>query len=388
MHEILQSFRVAYDYPVVFTRDALSPSNPALGRVLARGGAPPHRILPVIDSGLLAADPGLPERIEALAARADLELELIREPLVVRGGEICKRDPKEVLQFHDLVAKHSLCRHSYALVIGGGAVLDAMGYAAATAHRGIRLIRMPSTSLAQNDAGIGVKNAVYFGGRKNFLGTFAPPFAVINDFDLLDSLSERDLCAGTAEAIKVSLIRDAAFFRSLYEQRHALARFEPATLETMIVRCAELHLEHIQTSGDPFELGSARPLDFGHWAAHKLEELTGGSLRHGEAVAIGIAIDSTYSHRAGSIGAAELEQIIAVLEDVGFELDHPALRTLEVERALSDFREHLGGKLCITLLKGIGSGFEVDEIDLPLMKSCVESLARHESPAPAAARGE
>jgi 3-dehydroquinate synthase len=293
-----------------------------------------------------------------------------------------------VLQFHDLVAKHSLCRHSYALVIGGGAVLDAMGYAAATAHRGIRLIRMPSTSLAQNDAGIGVKNAVYFGGRKNFLGTFAPPFAVINDFDLLDSLSERDLCAGTAEAIKVSLIRDAAFFRSLYEQRHALARFEPATLETMIVRCAELHLEHIQTSGDPFELGSARPLDFGHWAAHKLEELTGGSLRHGEAVAIGIAIDSTYSHRAGSIGAAELEQIIAVLEDVGFELDHPALRTLEVERALSDFREHLGGKLCITLLKGIGSGFEVDEIDLPLMKSCVESLARHESPAPAAARGE
>ncbi|MBW2274322.1 MAG: 3-dehydroquinate synthase [Deltaproteobacteria bacterium] len=389
MREILQSFRVAYDYPVVFTRNAFSPSNCTLTGVLARGGAPPQRILPVIDAGLLAADPGLPDRIESWAARSDLQLELIREPLIVRGGEICKRDPKEVREFHDLVAKHSLCRHSYALVIGGGAVLDAMGYAAATAHRGIRLIRMPSTSLAQNDAGIGVKNAVYFAGRKNFLGTFAPPFAVVNDFALLDSLDERDLCAGSAEAIKVSLIRDADFFRSLYEARHALARFDAPAMESMIVRCAELHLEHIQTSGDPFELGSARPLDFGHWAAHKLEELTGGSLRHGEAVAIGIAIDSLYSRRAGMIAEEELEQILALLEEVGFDLYHPALRTLEVERALSEFREHLGGKLCITLLKGIGSGIEVDHIDLPLMKSCVESLAQR-SPrdrSPAAARG-
>ncbi len=388
MHEVLQSLRVAYDYPVVFTRDVFSPSNPALPEVLARSGAATSRILPVIDSGLLAADPGLPGRIERFAASQGPLLELVSEPLIVRGGEVCKRDPREVSRFYDLVAKHSICRHSYALVIGGGAVLDAMGYAAATAHRGIRLIRMPSTTLAQNDAGIGVKNAVNFGGRKNFLGTFAPPFAVVNDFDLLGSLSERDLCGGIAEAIKVALIKDADFFHSLYEGRRALASFAPSPMESMIIRCAELHLEHIQTSGDPFELGSARPLDFGHWAAHKLEELTGGSLRHGEAVAIGIAIDSTYSCRAGMLGEDSLRQILALLEDIGFDLYHSALQSLEVERALSDFREHLGGELCITLLNGIGCGTEVDRIDIPLMKSCVESLALRSGGSPAGARGE
>jgi 3-dehydroquinate synthase len=251
-----------------------------------------------------------------------------------------------------------------------------IGFAAATAHRGIRLIRMPSTTLAQNDAGIGVKNAINHMGRKNFLGTFAPPYAVINDFALLDSLSERDLCAGIAEAVKVALIKDAGFFNSLYEGRRALASFVPKVMEGMIVRCAELHLEHIRTSGDPFELGSARPLDFGHWAAHKLEELTDGDLRHGEAVAIGIAIDALYSCRIGLIDEGQLHQIYAVLEDIGLDLNHPALRSLEVERALSDFREHLGGRLCITLPDGIGQAVEVDSIDIELMKRCVQTLSR------------
>jgi 3-dehydroquinate synthase len=376
MHEILQSFRVTYDYPVVFTRDVFAPGNDVLVNVLSRAGDGPHRILPVIDSGLLAADPELPEQLARFAERHPARVELVTEPLIVRGGEICKRDPQEVAEFHQLVAKHALCRHSYALVIGGGAVLDAIGFAAATAHRGIRLIRMPSTTLAQNDAGIGVKNAINHMGRKNFLGTFAPPYAVINDFALLDSLSERDLCAGIAEAVKVALIKDAGFFNSLYEGRRALASFVPKVMEGMIVRCAELHLEHIRTSGDPFELGSARPLDFGHWAAHKLEELTDGDLRHGEAVAIGIAIDALYSCRIGLIDEGQLHQIYAVLEDIGLDLNHPALRSLEVERALSDFREHLGGRLCITLPDGIGQAVEVDSIDIELMKRCVQTLSR------------
>jgi 3-dehydroquinate synthase len=376
MHEILQSFRVTYDYPVVFTRDVFAPGNDVLVNVLSRAGDGPHRILPVIDSGLLAADPELPEQLARFAERHPDRVELVTEPLIVRGGEICKRDPQEVAEFHQLVSKHALCRHSYALVIGGGAVLDAIGFAAATAHRGIRLIRMPSTTLAQNDAGIGVKNAINHMGRKNFLGTFAPPYAVINDFALLDSLSERDLCAGIAEAVKVALIKDAGFFNSLYEGRRALASFVPKVMEGMIVRCAELHLEHIRTSGDPFELGSARPLDFGHWAAHKLEELTDGDLRHGEAVAIGIAIDALYSCRIGLIDEGQLHQIYAVLEDIGLDLNHPALRSLEVERALSDFREHLGGRLCITLPDGIGQAVEVDSIDIELMKRCVQTLSR------------
>src|SRR5207247_5778183 len=103
-------------------------------------------------------------------------------------------------------------RQSYALAIGGGAVLDAVGFAAAIFHRGVRHIRCPTTVLAQSDSGVGVKNAINAFGLKNLLGTFAPPFAVINDQTFLDVLPERDKRAGMAEAVKVALIRDGAFF--------------------------------------------------------------------------------------------------------------------------------------------------------------------------------
>src|SRR5207249_9146075 len=104
---------------------------------------------------------------------------------------------------------------SYIIGIGGGTLLDVVGLAAATAHRGVRHVRIPTTTLSQNDSGVGVKNGINAFGKKNFIGAFAPPFAVINDFQLLASLSERDKRAGYVEAVKVALIRDAYFFASL-----------------------------------------------------------------------------------------------------------------------------------------------------------------------------
>src|SRR5205823_5396551 len=103
-------------------------------------------------------------------------------------------------------------------------------------------------------------------GKKNFIGTFTPPFAVINDFQLLASLSPRDRRAGFVEAVKVALIRDPEFFESLERDVKQLREFDPAAVQRTIYHCAELHLNHISSSSDPFEFGSARPLDFGHWA--------------------------------------------------------------------------------------------------------------------------
>jgi 3-dehydroquinate synthase len=378
MREIQQAFGVRYGYPICFTRNAFEPGNRTLRRVLLRAGAQRHRLLPVIDSGVLESDGRLVERLWRHAdANGDL-MEFVTAPLVVRGGEVCKSDPREVETLHSLVAEWGLCRHSFVLAIGGGAVLDAVGFAAATAHRGLRMIHMPTTVLAQNDAGIGVKNAINRHGRKNFLGTFAPPFAVINDFDFLKTLPERELRAGIAEAVKVALIKDRDFFDHLHRLRRRLAVFEQGPMEEMIVRCAELHLEHTRTSGDPFEIGSARPLDFGHWAAHELEELSRATLRHGEAVAIGIALDSLYSQRVGRIGEPELHAILTTLEEIGFELRHPALARLDVEEGLEHFREHLGGDLCITLLEEIGRGVEVSEVDPVLMRKCIDFLLHRE----------
>jgi len=375
MHTIRQQFTVNYRYPVVFTRGLFDLDNSVLANLMRESGRESNRALVVVDSEVARLTPGLLERISRYAQAHAPLLEFVAPPFLIRGGEVCKHEPLEVERIHALVERHRLCRHSFIIAIGGGAVLDAAGYAAATAHRGVRLIRVPTTVLAQNDAGVGVKNGINAFGRKNFLGTFAPPYAVLNDLDFLATLQVRDLRAGIAEAVKVSLIRDSSFFEALYAERHELALFAAPALERMIVRCAELHLEHISGGGDPFEFGSSRPLDFGHWNAHKLEELSCHELRHGEAVAIGIALDSLYSRACGLLGDLDLHRILSLLEDIGFVLYHPALSWLEVEKALQEFQEHLGGELSIPLLAGIGKKVEAHRIDIPLMNRCIDKLA-------------
>ncbi|NTU42174.1 MAG: 3-dehydroquinate synthase [Nitrospirales bacterium] len=375
MKTIRQQFKVSYDFPVIFTHDVFAPENRVLCDVLAESGQKRNRMLVVIDSCIFDSTPALIGQIERYAGLHDDMLEFVDSPYIMKGGESSKNDASEVEKIHALIEKHHLCRHSFVLVIGGGAVLDAAGYAVATAHRGIRLIRMPATTLAQNDAGVGVKNGINAFGRKNFLGTFAPPFAIINDFDFLKTLPVRDIRAGIAEAVKVALIKDRVFFDFLYSNRHRLAAFEPDVMEHMIIRCAELHMEHIGGSGDPFEFGTARPLDFGHWSAHKLEELTKGDIKHGEAVAVGIALDSLYAYHIGYINELEMKRILVTLEDIGFRLYHWALGWMDIEKALREFQEHLGGELTITLLNGIGSRIEVHEIDTVLLRQCVAILA-------------
>jgi len=373
LHRIDQHFAVRYEYPVCFTRGAFEVENGVLRHLL---GATSRRarVFVAVDRGVARPPPTLLAQIARYAeAHADA-IELVCEPWVVRGGESIKDDPRELSQLYDSICDLRLCRHSYVIALGGGAMLDAIGYAAASAHRGLRLIRMPSTVLGQNDAGVGVKNAVNWRGRKNFLGAFTPPFAVVNDFDVLRTLPTAEQRDGAAEAVKVALIRDRAFFERLYASRHELRALERTAMEAMIVRCAELHLAHIREGGDPFERGSARPLDFGHWSAHKLEELSQPRLRHGEAVAIGIALDSLYSRRVGMLGSEAVELILTTLRELGFRLAHEALARLDVERALDEFREHLGGELCITLLEDIGRGVEVGYIDTAAMRASINEL--------------
>lgn len=370
----MQRFQVSYAYPVIFTRQAFAPDNLVLQEVLQEAGAGPHRLAVFIDSGVAASFPDIAHELtEHFQGMADMA-RLATPPIIVSGGEQAKADSNVLDMALEVVREHALCRQSFMLVIGGGAVLDAVGFAAATAHRGVRLIRMPSTVLAQNDAGVGVKNGINLFGRKNFWGVHAPPFAVINDSLFLQGLSRRELREGVAEAVKVALIRDPEMFRWLMARRRELAELLPGAMEEMIRRCAEAHLQHIACCGDPFELGSARPLDFGHWAAHALEEMSAGELRHGEAVAVGTALDSIYSHLAGLLGKQDMETILSLLKDLGLPMSHPLLKQLDVEGALSCFREHLGGQLHVSLLTGLGASREVTSIDTALMHQARETL--------------
>jgi len=373
METIHQNVSLAFRYPVYFTEGVFEPDNPVLASTISsaeEGG--PHKLLFVLDRGICDRRPGLVQQIEAYCA-AHPNLELARPPLIVPGGEGVKNTPQYVNVVLEAISEFGLCRHSYVVVAGGGAVLDMAGYAASTAHRGVRLIRIPTTVLSQNDSGIGVKN---------FLGVFAPPHAVINDFAFLSTLVDRDWRSGIAEAVKVALIKDASFFEFLEEHAHGLATRESTPMRRLIHRCAELHLHHIASGGDPFEAGSARPLDFGHWSAHKLEQMTRFRLRHGEAVAIGMALDATYSCLSGMLPEADWRRILALLEDVGFELYVPELggplsrsEPESLLHGLTEFREHLGGRLSITLLEGIGRGVEAHEMEDELIRDSIAELA-------------
>jgi 3-dehydroquinate synthase len=367
-------FDLKYSFPIVFTRDVFDPDNPVLADVLGQTGSP-NRVLVVIDANVAAANPRLVDAIEAYSRRHDPLMKIVAPPHIITGGEACKNDPDEVQQIQALINTHHLCRHSFVMAIGGGAVLDAVGFATATAHRGLRLLRLPTTTLAQNDAGVGVKNSMNMFGKKNFIGTFAPPFAVVNDLAFLETLPPRDRRAGIAEAIKVALIKDRAFFDFLYDHREALRDFESHAMAHMIARCAELHIDHIRTNGDPFEQGTSRPLDFGHWAAHKIEDLADDDVRHGEAVAVGIALDALYSRHCGFISELELHKILSLIKDVGFRLFHPALYKMDIQASLNDFREHMGGELTIPLIKGIGSLTETHQIDTALVTRGIAFLA-------------
>lgn len=380
MKTIEERFTVSYSYPVVFCRDVFSRDCGVLEELLLREGGGLQRVLVVIDRGVERAWPELPGKVtEWIMARRGV-VELVSPIEFVAGGEFVKKQDGVVERLIKVAYQAHVGRKDTFLVIGGGAVQDVVGFAAAQIHRGCRVIRLNTTTLSQADAGVGVKNGVDYGACKNFLGTFAPPFAVVNDVAFLETLSERDWRNGISEAVKVAVIKDAAFLDWLAAHADALRMRDMAAMAEMVERTAALHLAHIAHGGDAFERGVARPLDFGHWSAHRLEALTCYQLSHGEAVAIGVALDMVYASLLGWVTPVACSRVVGVLRNCGLRVWSPevALRgtdgSLALLEGLRQFREHLGGALCVTLPDGLGARKEVHEMDERLLERAVELL--------------
>jgi len=368
-------FTVPFVHRLRFTRDVLGADREALLDVLEPSGRQPARVQLWLDRHVAAHHLGLVDRLCRLLSGCPERFRLVDSPQYAAGGEAIKNDIHILEEMLKKFEAADLDRRSYVVVVGGGAVLDAVGFAAAIAHRGLRLVRLPTTTLSQADSGIGVKNGVNLFGKKNWIGCFGVPWAVINDAALLQTLPDRDHRCGFAEAVKVSLLKDRGLFERLCGEAPRIRRREPEACLPVIRESAEWHLRHITRGGDPFESEMARPLDFGHWSAHKLEVMTHFGLRHGEAVAIGVAVDSVYSARVHGLPRADAERVLRCLAELGFPLGHPMLEESErLFAGLEEFRQHLGGELTLTMLHGVGQPLEVHEVNRDEMLAAIEEV--------------
>ncbi|MDH3584491.1 MAG: 3-dehydroquinate synthase [Phycisphaerae bacterium] len=369
-------FSIPATHRLRFTQDILGTDQAVLLKLMEPSEGRTARVQFWVDQQLLEAQPDLRHRLHALVDAHPRRLVRAGNVQLVPGGEAVKNDIHIVERMLKVMHAHHLDRRSYVVVIGGGAVLDAVGFAAAIAHRGIRLIRIPTTTLAQADSGVGVKNSVNLFDQKNWIGTFAVPWAVVNDTALLQTLSDRDYLCGFSEAVKVSLLKDRPMFDHLCAVAAQVRQRDPAVCNPIIRQSALLHLAHITEGGDPFEALEARPLDFGHWSAHKLEIMTDFELRHGEAVGIGVAVDTVYSALALGFPREDAERALTCLRDLGLPLDHPSLHdTQPLFEGMEQFRQHLGGRLTLTMLSGIGLPINVHEVDETHMAAAIEQVA-------------
>jgi 3-dehydroquinate synthase len=380
---IQQKITLNFSYPVHFTEGLFHLQNTLVARLIGAGcESKSKKVLIIIDTGVLRCHKGLISQINAYAKRYSNIITMVDRTMLVPGGEAAKNDSYLIEQVHSLINKVRLSCNSYILAIGGGAVLDMVGYAAATANRGINLIKVPTTVLAQSNSGASINNSVNAFGKKNFLGVMAPPVAVINDFNFLTTLSDEDWRSGIAEAIKVALIKDNDFFNFITTKIDALVSRDINAMQQVIYRCAQLHLAHAATSDGDCPVISSPPLYFGHWAAHKLEQLTYYKLRHGEAVAIGIALDCTYSYILSLLSRLEWQRILNTLQLLGFTVYISELSAgmcnLEDPRCifqgLEEYSESLGGNLSITLLESIGRGLEVSEVNIAIYREAINLL--------------
>ncbi len=369
-------FSVPLVHRLRFTQDCFGDDFDIIRDLLQPGATDASRVQVWVDDGLAAWDPELLSTISGQLSEAK-EVELVADVECLPGGEAIKNDAALVDHLLQAFHRDNLDRRSYVLVVGGGAILDAVGYAAAVAHRGIRLIRVPTSTLAQADSGVGVKNAVNWFGKKNWKGTFAAPWAVVNDERLLEGLSDRDYRCGFSEAVKVALLKDADFFEFLSNSAQAIAARSQPQSRRALRQSVLLHLWHITRGGDPFELQQARPLDFGHWSAHKLEAITGYTLRHGEAVSIGVAVDVAYSHLRHGLAREVAEQTMTTLQGLQLPIWDTALGEEVIFDGLEEFRQHLGGELTITLIEDIGRPVDVHTIDRSAMREAMAMVAQH-----------
>ena len=368
-------FSCEFNHRLRFTANVFATGNTILSEILSEASRYCSNVAIFIDSNVARTRANLTNKIN------DYFTKYLPENTpkihVIPGGEQVKNDQMYFKQILNAMEQSHLCRKSFVIAMGGGAVLDAVGFAASITHRGLRLIRIATTTLSQADSAMAVKNGINSFGKKNYMGVFSTPWAIINDEETLGTLTMQHWLAGFSEAVKVALLKDPLLFEYMYRNCNGIRTRNLDVSIPVIRQSARLHFDHITLNGDPFEREDARPLDFGHWSAHKLEQMSGFELSHGQAVAIGIAIDATYANFMGWLSDVDHRRILECLNGIGFKLYHRSMQYANtLLGGLDEFQEHLGGRLTIPSISKIGGAFDIFEIDTNQMLAAISYLER------------
>ncbi len=252
------------------------------------------------------------------------------------------------------------------LAMGGGVIGDLAGFVAATYQRGVPLIQLPTTLLAQVDSSIGGKVAVDHEHLKNKIGAFYQPKLVISDIDLLKTLTEADFYNGLAEVVKSAVIKDGEFFRFLEANINTIKARENVALEEIVYRSAGIKAAVV--TRDETDLGIRSILNFGHTIGHAIETVSRFNIAHGGAVSIGMVAAAAISNRMGNLSDDELDRIKKLISRFGLPTEISGLRIDEILQAMKHDKKISQGKIRFVLPKAIGDVFITDEIDPSIVK--------------------
>ncbi|RRQ78555.1 sedoheptulose 7-phosphate cyclase [Streptomyces griseofuscus] len=338
---------VGYDVHIV--RGLLDPANPTLARACGADGQNPTRCLVVVDDKVRTL---YGERV-----RAYLDAWRVESFWKVLPGDEAAKELTSAVEVTEAMTAMGLLRRTEKVVaIGGGVVLDVAGFAASLYRRGVPYVRVPTTLLGQIDAGIGVKTGVNHGTHKNRLGTYYAPETALIDPEFLATVDPRHIVNGTAEIIKMALVKD----RTLFELLEAVvAGAGPQSLTAGGAAATEVISRAIAGMLDELEPNLweqvlERSVDYGHTFSPSLELRADPPLLHGEAVAADMAICVALAHHRGLLCADDTDRALRLMHDAGLPLSHPVFTTDLLAESLRDAVKHRDGLQRVPLTDGIG----------------------------------
>ena len=290
------------------------------------------------------------------------------DTIIVPDGEEQKSLETAGRLYQELAECHSE-RATPILALGGGVIGDLAGFVAATYLRGVPLIQVPTTLLAQVDSSIGGKVALDHGSLKNKIGAFYQPRMVISDIDTLETIGDRQFSCGLAEVIKYGVIRDREFFHYLEKNVDRIREFHKETVEEIVFRSASIKAEVVEK--DERDTGLRAILNFGHTVGHAIETVSGFEINHGEAVAIGMLAEARISCAMKIMRRDELDRLKSLIERAGLPTALPSPEMSKMTAAMKHDKKVLQGKVRFVLPESIGKVFISDTVDMDILEEAI-----------------